>query len=177
MERSTVQSCLAAPFHLLEIRMNRHSRGTKRPSFALVRCPPLSKRAQGRPGADGHPRSAARKCSARRPHSSIQVTPNTRPSLRDGRAAYAVLSPETNSFCLRRLTEFTDTAPVDASAASARLDRSDDGQDHTVLPYAWAPFVRHGLCRAHGVRLNPPPALPSHPRRRCRVHRIPDPRS
>ncbi|TYL86853.1 hypothetical protein FXB38_06260 [Bradyrhizobium cytisi] len=56
------------------------------------------KRAQGRPGADGHPRSAARKCSARRPHSSIQVTPNTRPSLRDGLTAYAALSREPSSF-------------------------------------------------------------------------------
>ncbi|MBR0699164.1 hypothetical protein JQ599_04555 [Bradyrhizobium diazoefficiens] len=30
------------------------------------------------------------------PHSSIQVTPITRPSLRDGRTAYAVLSREPN---------------------------------------------------------------------------------
>jgi len=30
------------------------------------------------------------------PHSSIQVVPNTRPSLRDGRTAYAVLSREPN---------------------------------------------------------------------------------
>jgi len=45
-----------------------------------------------------HPRSAARKCSAGKPHSSIQVWPNTRPSLRDGLTAYAVLSREPNSF-------------------------------------------------------------------------------
>jgi hypothetical protein len=33
----------------------------------------LSKRAQGRPGAGWHPRSAARKAHAGKPHSSIQV--------------------------------------------------------------------------------------------------------
>ena len=37
------------------------------------------------------------------PHSSIQVWPNTRPSLRDGRTAYAVLSREPN-FLLASLT-------------------------------------------------------------------------
>jgi hypothetical protein len=39
--------------------MNQHSRGIRRPSFALFRRPPL-KRAQGRPGADWHPRSTVR---------------------------------------------------------------------------------------------------------------------
>ena len=71
------------------------------------------------------------------PHSSIQVKPNTRPSLRDGRTAYAVLSREPNSFwppsprrkspAPRRLTRLPH---------SQGLDRSNDGQDHTVLPYA-----------------------------------------
>jgi len=41
-----------------------------------------------------HPRSAARRCSAKRPHNSIQVVPITRPSLRSGLTAYAVLSRE-----------------------------------------------------------------------------------
>lgn len=60
----------------------------KTPEFCFAPSPSSWKRAQGRPGADGHPRSAARICSARRPHSSIQVTPNTRPSLRSGLTAY-----------------------------------------------------------------------------------------
>src|SRR3954454_4118724 len=96
-----------------------------------------SKRAQGRPGAGWHPRSAARKCSARKPHSSIQGVPITRPSLRDGWAAYAVLSREPSSFW--------PPSPSRKSPAQSRLtqvphpqelDRSNDGQDHTVLPYA-----------------------------------------
>ena len=97
----------------------------------------LSKRAQGRPGAGWHPRSAARKAHAEKPHSSIQVSPITRPSLRDGRTAYAALSREPNSFwppspprnspAPRRLTR---------SPPPQELGRSNDGQDHTVLPYA-----------------------------------------
>jgi len=65
------------------------------------------------------------------------VKPNTRPSLRDGWTAYAVLSREPNSLwppspprkspTPRRLTRLPHPQ---------RLDRSNDGQDHTVLPYA-----------------------------------------
>ena len=95
------------------------------------------KRAQGRPGAGWHPRSTARKCSAKRPHSSIQVTPNTRPSLRSGLTAYAALSPATSSFLSPSPCELTmDQDPVEPRTISARLDRSNDGQDHTILPYA-----------------------------------------
>jgi len=65
------------------------------------------------------------------------VVPNTRPSLRDGLTAYAVLSREPNSFwppSPRRLTmQFTRLGSVHLRD---RLDRSDDGRDHTVLPYA-----------------------------------------
>jgi hypothetical protein len=54
-----------------------------------------------------HPRSAARKCSAKRPHSSIQVVPITRPSLRSGLTAYAVISREPSSFWPPSLRELT----------------------------------------------------------------------
>ena len=84
-----------------------------------------------------HPRSAAQNAHAEEPHSSIQVVPITRPSLRDGRTAYAALSREPNSFwppspsrnspAPRRLTRMPHPP---------RLGRSNDGQDHTVLPYA-----------------------------------------
>ena len=56
-----------------------------------------AKRAQGRPGADLAPAVRCAKGSARKPHSSIQVVPITRPSLRSGWTAYAVLSREPNS--------------------------------------------------------------------------------
>ena len=68
------------------------------PELCFVAPPSKSKRAQGRPGAGWHPRSAARKVHAGKPHSSIQVVPITRPSLRNGWTAYAVLSREPSSF-------------------------------------------------------------------------------
>ncbi|TWB59022.1 hypothetical protein FBZ94_105298 [Bradyrhizobium sacchari] len=96
-----------------------------------------AKRAQGRPGADLAPAVRCAKGSAKEPHSSIQVVPITRPSLRDGRTAYAALSREPNSLwppslprnspAARRLTQLPPPQ---------ELDRSNDGQDHTVLPYA-----------------------------------------
>ncbi|MEY9757187.1 hypothetical protein ABIE73_004582 [Bradyrhizobium yuanmingense] len=105
---------------------------------ALLRLAALiGKRAQGRPGADIAPAVRCAKRTRRKPHSSIQVVPITRPSLRDGRTAYAVLSREPSSFwppspsqkspAPRRLTPMPH---------SRELDRSNDGQDHTVLPYA-----------------------------------------
>ncbi len=64
-------------------------------SFLPPSCP--RGRREGRV-LTSHPRSAARKAHAGKPHSSIQVVPITRPSLRDGLTAYAVLSREPNSF-------------------------------------------------------------------------------
>jgi hypothetical protein len=66
-----------------------------------------------------------------------------RHSLRNGLTAYAALSLETNSSCLHRCR-------LDGS--SIRLDRihhrqlgtSHGCQDHTVLPYASAPYVLRG---------------------------------
>jgi len=162
---------------------------------ALLRRSTLqAKRAQGRPGADLAPAVCCAKGSAKEPHSSIQVVPITRPSLRSGWTAYAVLSrepssfwppsPQRNSPTPRRLTRLPH---------SQELDRSNDGQDHTVLPYArpaisprfsrpcrrsrkpagetnlTAPFVRTKPW-AHGEQS----ALPHASRaRRCRVHRKP----
>ena len=107
------------------------------PELCLVTSPSNPRgRREGRV-LTSHPRSAARKCSAKEPHSSIQVVPITRPSLRDGWTAYAVLSREPSSFW--------PPSPSQKSPAPRRLtqmphppglDRSNDGRDHTVLPYA-----------------------------------------
>ena len=91
----------------------------------------------GKAGCRRHPRSAARMAHAKRPHSSIQVKPNTRPSLRDGLTAYVVLSsgsvallppsPLRPGLMRRRL----------AATSSRRLDAQYLGRrDHTILPYA-----------------------------------------
>ncbi|TWA98900.1 hypothetical protein FBZ96_105578 [Bradyrhizobium stylosanthis] len=115
-----------------------------------------AKRAQGRPGADLAPTVRCAKGSAKEPHSSIQVVPITRPSLRDGRTAYAALSrepsslwppsPSRNSPAPRRLTR---------SPPPQELDRSNDGQDHTVLPYARPAMFAIGFDDVVHVAANP----------------------
>jgi hypothetical protein len=171
-----------------------HSRGAFRPSFASSLHPlePRGRR-EGRV-LTSHPRSAARRCSAKEPHSSIQVVPITRPSLRDGRTAYAVLSREPNfpsglphpANCQCRLPGWA------RAHLRKRLDRSNDGQDHTVLPYA-RPAISPQFSRprrrsrkltdetnltAPLVRMRPRahrdyPPCPHLSCRRCRVHRKP----
>ena len=72
------------------------------------------------------------------PHSSIQVWPNTRPSLRDGRTAYAVLSREPSFLWPPSpLMEVTSRrAGWQGDRIHKGLTVANDGQDHTVLPYA-----------------------------------------
>jgi hypothetical protein len=81
-----------------------------------------------------------------------------------------MLSPATNSSCHRRCR--LDGASIRLDRFRHRqLDTSNGCQDHTVLPYASAPFV----CVGRSLTGNPP--CDCLPRRRCRVHRILIPRS
>ena len=106
------------------------------PELCLI-VPPSSQEGTGKAGCRPAPAVRCAKGCAKRPHSSIQVWPITRPSLRDGRTAYAVLSREPNSL-------WPPSPPRKSPAPRRlalmphppRLDRSNDGQDHTVLPYA-----------------------------------------
>ena len=132
-------------------------------------------RAQGRPGAGGTRGPLREMHTQEEPHSSIQVVPITRPSLRDGRTAYAVLSREPNfpSGLPRRSNWMMPSARLGSRTSSIRLDRSNDGQDHTVLPYA------NSAARLHagvGLTGTTRPARPISCRR-CRVHRKPGSRS
>ena len=104
----------------------------------LHRRPLKTKRAQGRPGAGNAPAVCCAKTAQRRPHSSIQVVPITRPSLRDGRTAYAALSREPNfpSGLPRPHGIHRPPRRLTRLPPPQELDRSNDGQDHTVLPYA-----------------------------------------
>src|SRR6185312_10277399 len=80
---------------------SRHSSVASRrisPELCLVAPPSSPRGCREDRVLTSHPRSAARRCSAGKPHSSIQVVPITRPSLRSGLTAYAVLSREPNSF-------------------------------------------------------------------------------
>ena len=109
-------------------------------------------RAQGRPGADRHPRSAARNAHAGR--TAQQHT---------GGAAHAAFPARWSDglcralpgaeFLLASLASRIDDAlhPVGLPAPPRQLDRSDDGQDHTVLPYAHplAPQGSTASCTSH----------------------------
>ena len=116
------------------------------PEFCLVTPPSKPRgRREGRV-LTSHPRSAARKAHAGKPHSSIQVVPITRPSLRDGWTAYAVLSREPSSFWPPSPRELTMlSARLGSHTPPRKLDRSNDGQDHTVLPYAAHPASPRGF--------------------------------
>ena len=113
-----------------------HPRGAFRPSLAPLSLP-LQRKGAGKAGCRLAPTVRCARVAQANLHSGIQVKPNTRPSLRDGRTAYAVLSREPSSFwppspsrnspTPRRLTRLPPPQ---------ELDRSNDGQDHTVLPYA-----------------------------------------
>src|SRR5260221_1343087 len=90
-----------------------------------------------------------------------------RHSLRNGFTAYAVLSPATNSSCHRHRRIKDLVEPGWARENLRQLDTSNACQDHTVLPYASAPFVLRAVARSRKT------ALRTFARRRCRVHRIP----
>src|SRR5260370_33664451 len=98
-----------------------------------------------------------------------------RHSLRDGFTAYGALSPATNSFCHRRRRIGGLVEPGWARENLRRLDTSNGGQNHTLLPYASAPFVlREGLF-AHGI--NPPCACLARPTLPRQPHPMPNVRN
>src|SRR5258705_6381578 len=75
-------------------------------------------------------------CTKKCAHEHTGPAESIRPSLRNGLTAYAELSPETNSSCLRhrRIDGFAN--PVGLRENLRRFDTSHGCQDHTVLPYA-----------------------------------------
>ena len=113
-------------------------RGAIRPSFACVFAPLKAKRAQGRPGASSHPRSAARKCTRRKNRTAAYRCGQSLglPCAVVGRLMPC--SPGSRTFLLASLAVRIGDAvrPVGLAHIFERLDRSNDGQDHTVLPYA-----------------------------------------
>src|SRR5258705_2696637 len=95
-------------------------------------------------------------CTQQNAHEHTGTAGAARHSLRNGLTAYAELSPETNSFCLRRRRIEDRTKPGRASQNLRRLDTSHGCQDHTVLPYASAPYVLRATNRSRDTR----PAIP-----------------
>jgi hypothetical protein len=94
------------------------------------------------------PAVSCAKCTKRNAHEHTGSAEALRHSLRNGFTAYAVLSPATNSSCHRRCR--LDGSSIRSDRGRHRqLDTSNGCRDHTVLPYALAPFVRAPLL-AHG---------------------------
>ena len=130
-------------------------------------------------------------CTKKCAHEHTGPAESIRPSLRNGFTAYAVLSPETNSFCLRHRRIDGFARPGWACENLRRFDTSHGCQDHTVLPYAASftkPFDqpcdrpkfwrrRLSAVRLHAVDRSRKTALRTCLRaQRCRVHRIPSQR-
>ena len=75
-------------------------------------------------------------CTRKCAHEHTGPAESIRPSLRNGLTAYAALSPETNSSCLRHRRIDGFARPGWARKNLRRFDTSHGCQDHTVLPYA-----------------------------------------
>jgi hypothetical protein len=131
---------------------------------ALQFVSPQEKRAQGTPGACCT-RGLACKNAHRKRTRAYRYSRSIPASLRNGFTAYAVLSPATNSSCHRHRRIKVLRARL-GSQHLRRFDTSNGCQDHTVLPYASAPFVWRAMV-AHGTpalrsRSRPTPLRPPH---------------
>ena len=129
-------------------------------------------------------------CTKKCAHEHTGPAESIRPSLRNGLTAYAALSPETNSFCLRhrRIDGFAN--PVGLRENLRRFDTSHGCQDHTVLPYAasftkpfdWpfatgrssgGGFKRRSSTRCRSLTENRPANMPARPTLPRPPHPIP----
>ena len=138
------------------------------PEVCASRHALLKKRAQGRPGAGWHPRSAARNAHAERTaqqHTGVAEHSTFPARWSDGlcRAlpgAELSLWPPSPHGIGRHCAGWRH-------AASVRLDRSNDGQDHTVLPLRIGAVRTTRLAqRSRGSAQSITPPCVSHPRRR-----------
>ena len=142
--------------------MRRRSRGRCRPSFAKDFRPSKDRgRREDRVSTDTRGPRADKNARGR----NHRLSRNTRPSLRDGLTAYAVLSREPNSFwppSPRRLA--MRLTRLGAPHLREKLGRSDDGQDHTVLPSALSAVRLRVAADSQGLPALPAPLVPTLPR-------------
>src|ERR1700682_3742618 len=126
------------------------SRRAFRASFA-INIPPSEIRGRRERRAHAAPAVSCAKCTKRNAHEHTGSAEALRHSLRNGFTAYGALSPATNSSCHRHRRIGGLCEPGWANKNLRRLDTSNGCQNHTLLPYAPAPFVlREGLF-AHGI--------------------------
>ena len=75
----------------------------------------------------------------------------------------AVLTPATSSFCHRRFQRVnSNTEPVGSAAVSTKLDRSNDGQAHTLPQYAFSAVRRKRVVKCSRASAQSSTRLPSH---------------
>ena len=136
-------------------------------------CCPLhalsEKRAQGRPGAGWHPQDP--RANTLHTQCTREIQGNRSSGLPcamfDG--VWRALPGDECPACLRHLANWRCTLPGWARRTSARLDCSNDSQDHALWPYASAPLVRTRP-GPHGVE---PALLPPLMHDAACVHRSP----
>ena len=116
----------------------------KSPRFCLDLIPQTE--GAGNAGCLLHPRSRVQ-CVEECAHEHTGTAGALRHSLRNGFTAYAALSPETNSSCLRRCRLDGSSIRLD-QIRHRQLGTSHGCRDHTVLPYAIAPFILRAVSRS-----------------------------
>jgi hypothetical protein len=100
----------------------------------LLKFLSLKREGAGNAGCLLHPRSRVQDGDGGA-HEHTGTAGALRHSLRNGLTAYAALSPETNSSCLRHCRLDGWSIRLDR-IRHRQLDTSNGCQDHTVLPYA-----------------------------------------
>ena len=102
-----------------------------------LKLPTLQKsEGTGNAGCRLAPAVSCARCTQECAHEHTGTAGASRHSLRNGFTAYAELSPETNSSCLRRRRIDGRSETRSGFVDLRRLDASHGRQDHTVLPYA-----------------------------------------
>jgi hypothetical protein len=111
------------------------------------------------------PAVSCAKCAQEHAHEHTGSAETLRHPPRNGFTAYAVLFPATNSSCHRRRRIKGFVEPGWARKNLRRLDTSNGCQNHTVLPYASAPFVLRAVARSRetALRTFARPTLPRPP--------------
>jgi len=129
------------PHHRFLRPSSRHAFAASRrnsPELCLGLRPLKAKRAQGRPGAGSHPRSAARNAHAGRTaqqHTGV-ANHSAFPARWSDGLCRALPGAELSFWPPSPFELAMPSARSGSRTSSIRLDRSNDGQDHTVLPYA-----------------------------------------
>jgi len=142
------------------------SRHGSRPRFVEISSP-SSNRGSRECRVHAAPAVSCAMCTRKCAHEHTGTDGTLRHSLRNGFTAYAVLSPATNSSCHRRCR--LDGYSIRLNRFRHRqLGTSHGCRDHTVLPYASAPFVLRARVhsrqsRPANIPRAPTPSRPPHP--------------